>query len=110
MTVSAKTIQEKIEMPIVRKLIRNLKAVGWEVCYFNETDGEHIVCTTEEEAMKAVFAVDIGTLCFQRDERVLGVLLVCGNGEDIISDYSVGSGAPEFAEAIDSIFDNGGSW
>lgn len=62
---------------------------------------------TDEEALAAVDAVDDSTLHFTNLNATTwgrrGVLLVLGNGEDVISDYHCAKGEP-FSGVIDAIY------
>lgn len=76
----------------VRRLIRSLKASGFKV-HSLAIEGEGYVRTpTEHAAVCEVFEWDAYvTLRFNRagaPDKLFGVLLVQGNGEDIVSDYS----------------------
>jgi hypothetical protein len=89
----------KIEHTIVRGLIRALKRKGFAV-HSIAVDGEDTYVRTETEraAVCEVFEWDaFTTLRFKRvngdDDDLYGVLLVPGNGEDIISDYTWDGGA-----------------
>lgn len=102
------SIQTELERAIVRKLIRTLGVAGFVPrCVWD--GGEYVDARTEDAALEAVFAVDESTLHFQRlfakddDWGRLGVLLVCGNGEDIVSDYHCGDSA--FSAAIEKALD-----
>lgn len=81
-----------LERRIVRGLIRAMRKAGWEV--FRVNDGESLkYVTTEEQAMARIFAVDEASLRFvpvgqRKQGNEHGVLLVLGNGEDVISDWN----------------------
>lgn len=80
---------EKIERKIIRKMISELAKVGYTPKAV--WDGEEYVdAETTEQALDAIFAVDESTLHFQAADGHwgnLGVFLVGGNGNDVISDY-----------------------
>jgi hypothetical protein len=115
-----------VERFIVRELIRHLARHGWSP-YINDDGGEHVYCPTEERAMASVFAVDESRLHFaptslvndcraaegskramrdarmRADRKCHAVLLICGNGEDIISDWSFSDDpADTFKAAMDA--------
>lgn len=87
-----------LERRIVLGLIRSLKKSGFVP--FRTWDGESFVYLAGEvDAMKAVFAVDEISLRFvpagvrragarRCEDAEHGVLLVLGNGEDVISDWN----------------------
>lgn len=77
----------RVEHAIVRALIRQLKAAGWEARYvYNGEDRTYL--RTENQALEAVFAVNDVNLYFIKDKARHWVRLIAGNGEDIISDWS----------------------
>jgi hypothetical protein len=105
-----------LERAIVRALIRHLRDKGFVTHRVN--DGEEMVSCldSEEKAMDAVFSVDESSLRFvpmscsalkpkQRDNYEHGVLLVCGNGEDIISDWNYNEGDKDGFNAAMDAFD-----
>ena len=81
-----------MERRMVRRLIRTAKVHGYAVTKVN--DGEEIVkCSTETEAMDAVFAVDESHIYFKHPEEPKGhcAFIVLGNdGWDAIADNSMG--------------------
>jgi hypothetical protein len=108
------------ERAIVRALIENLARAGFvPVCAWNGDEyapwgkqrRELPECfeprpLTVEEALAEVFSVDDSTLHFAPAGDTaawgnLGVFLVGGNGNDIISDYHCGNAS--FAKAVDEI-------
>lgn len=102
---------EVIERAIVKAMIAHLEVRGF-VPHSVACD-EYTNTRTAEAAMDAVFAVDDSTLRFcrapyRRDADLYGVVLVCGNGIDIISDWSIdGYDEPgEFSAAMDEITDH----
>jgi hypothetical protein len=78
----------KLERRIVWALCQNLKARGWSV--HTVWDGEELTrVSTPKEAMELIFNLDEASLRFTKDGKKLhGVLLILGNGEDIISDWN----------------------
>ncbi len=96
-----------LELRIVRGLIRSLKKHGWKPVYVYD-GGDEVVTPTEAKALDAVFAVDDARLYFRNDGgRTYGVLLIGGNGEDIISDWSYGTDDKDgFNAAIEQYLDS----
>lgn len=95
-----------IEKRVLSKLIASLKKAGWTPV--STWDGvEHVPTPTAKSVREAVFAVDEATVTFQNVAGKLhGVLLVGGNGADLISDYSFTDGdSDKFAAAMDEIID-----
>jgi hypothetical protein len=108
----------ELEKRIVRGLIRHMKKAGFSPFRVNDGGEMIYVDGSERRAMNAVFAVDESSLRFAptevanrllRDEaieREHGVLLICGNGIDIISDWTFTDGDPDgFNAAMDAYSD-----
>lgn len=76
-----------LEATIIRGLIRGLKAEGWLPIsvYTDEQEEVH----NETETMDAVHSVDESTITFAKDGAAYGVLIIKGNGIDVICDYNV---------------------
>lgn len=92
---------ELIERAVVRHLVERMAEHGWKP---KETfDGEEYVTTkTVEQVLETVFSVEDSTVSFVNGAgKILGVKLICGNEEDIISDYHVGT--PEFEAAMNEV-------
>jgi hypothetical protein len=89
-TIDKRIAQEK---QVVRHLIRTAKQHGFAVT--KVYDGEEMVkCTTETEAMDAVFSVDDSTIYFKHPDQPKGhsAYIVLGNsGPEAIADTSVGA-------------------
>ncbi len=90
------TIRCLTERAIVRALIRECLDGGWVA--YQVDDGEDLVkVRSENEAIDAVFAVDESRIRFRhvddtgRQPKLHNVLLIGGNGEDIISDWHCGN-------------------
>jgi DNA-binding transcriptional regulator LsrR (DeoR family) len=81
-----------VERRMVRKLIRVAKEHGFALV--NVYDGEENVrCTSEAQAMDAVFAVDDSTIRFKHPDQPKNhcAVIVLGNdGWDCIADASMG--------------------
>jgi len=104
-----------LEHAIVRALVKELRAAGWRPVWV--CDGEEDVkinASTEHSALRqvldAVFAVDDSSIQFQKHGRRMSVMLIGGNGVDLISDYHCAhddkdSLGAEFAEVCDRVSD-----
>ena len=80
-------VNGKIERRIVASLIAHLKANGWEPK--GVWDGEEEVpVTTAKEVMELLFNLDDAHVYFSKGGREHYVWLICGNGVDIISDWT----------------------
>ena len=100
-------IQDKLERSIVRALIWELEQSGFSPVAV--WDGEDYVSTlAADAAIASIFSVDTSTLHFAPKDDInkwgnLGVMLVCGNGKDIISDYHCGN--EYFTKAVERVSD-----
>jgi hypothetical protein len=79
----------KIERRIVAGLCEHLLYSGFSLHSVYDGEEETRV-STAQEAMELIFNLDEAALRFYRDnpENWHGILLVLGNGEDIISDWN----------------------
>lgn len=121
---------QTIERLMLTALLRDMRRAGYEPAAV--WDGEEYVCArsanaadgvksfparapkkihralTDEEALEAIDSVDESTLHFtQRNAREWGnrgVLLILGNGQDVMSDHHCADGEP-FGEIISAIWD-----
>lgn len=77
-----------IERAIIKHLIETMAAHGWTLHHvFDGEEDVHV--SSVDAALDAVFSVDDSTLVFENDRhRRHWVLLILGNGYDVISDYS----------------------
>jgi hypothetical protein len=112
-----------IERGIVRALLAHMRHKGWGVAAVYDGDGTHYPAN-DAATMAAVFNLDEVSVRFIRADKVqafhatrdlrgandwgpngsavYGVLLVLGNGEDIISDWNYSEGDPDgFNVAMD---------
>lgn len=91
-----------LEKRIVRKLIRMLADKGWKPTYVDDGSDEQAKVSNEKEAMDLVFNLcDQTTITFEKGLRhPHGVLLVFGNGYDIVSDYNCQD--PEFDAVLEA--------
>lgn len=102
--MNANELRIQEERRIVRGLIRHMRRAGWRVVRVD--DGEDCPkVRTEEQAMAAVFAVDDARLVFGKGDHKHGVLLIGGNGEDIISDWSYFAGDADGFNAAMEAYD-----
>ena len=98
------------ETQIVRALVRSLRAAGFDPVNFFDGE-EYVPAETEQAAIDAFLSVDDGTLHFRntqepRDKQSssYGVLLVGGNGKDVIADWHCKN--DKFSAAIDAVLDD----
>lgn len=86
---------QELERRIVGKLMRYLRSRGFEVVAVND-QGERYDTDDPAVAMGHIFAVDQASLRVRSQAGNVGcehgILLVPGNGEDIIADYSYSEG------------------
>jgi hypothetical protein len=99
-------ICQKTEEAILKALVEELSIAGFT--YVNVWDGEEYRPVSEGYAqlLEEVFAVSDSTVHFAPEDNPekwgnLGVLLVCGNGEDFISDWHCGN--KDFDAALDRV-------
>jgi len=90
----------ELERKIVRHLIRAAKEAGWNVCKVDDGGDELVTVRNETEAMDAIFAVDESRLKFTNGTVNHTVLIVGGNGIDIIADHSYVDGDADGFEAL----------
>lgn len=99
---------ERRERRIIANLLSHMLRAGFVID--SVFDGEEWEGVDSKEptksAMEHIFAVDEATVCFTHpgDERNQGqaIVLVMGNQEDIITDYSVSTAFPLFTETINA--------
>lgn len=86
--------RQEIEKRLVRKLVREMKAGGWDACRVWD-GGENVKCGSEGDVMDAVFSVDDSGIRFVKvladgSKIARGAAIVLGNdGYDAIADYSL---------------------
>jgi hypothetical protein len=85
----------KLEQKIVWALFEHMRKVGWTVTAV--FDGEEWVAVTSgKDALELIFNLDESLVKFKGEEGTTHtVLLVSGNGEDIISDWHFTDGDPD---------------
>lgn len=95
----------RTERRIVAALCEHMIARGFNL--FNVYDGEdetHV--RTAKDAMEIIFNLDESSLRFKHPlGKAHGVLLVLGNGEDIVSDWNYTTGDPDGFNAAMEAFD-----
>lgn len=101
MSAREAVLREKLERAIVTRLVKDMAKIGWKPVETYD-DGEYVPTTSLKAVLATVFSVDMSTISFKKDGRVKGVLIVCGNGEDCISDYHCGDDA--FNAVIEAIY------
>lgn len=107
-----------VEKVIVCKLIEKLDAAGfvpvkwWDGEEYqaidNPMDNAATPARREKQCIDAINTVDTGTLHFAPKTDLtnwgqMGVLLILGNGEDIISNYHCSTNYPAFTATVDSM-------
>ena len=89
-------IRCKLERAIVRALIQSCASAGFVPHSVDDGGDEDVRVKNEDEAFDAVFSVDESRIRFRAESdkrkvpKVHSVLLIGGNGEDIISDWHCG--------------------
>lgn len=77
------------EKTIVRRMLAALAKQGFTPVSVNDGGDELVRVSTTAATIDAVFAVGVARIYFERDAKHVGsVLLVIGNGDDIVSDWS----------------------
>ena len=95
----------KLERRIVANLISHLAAHGFKTAYTFDGD-EYRRCRDMKAAMELVFNLDEVSLRFRKPKGAThGVLLVLGNGVDIVSDWNYLNGDPDGFNAAMNAFD-----
>lgn len=110
-----------IERLIICKLIEELDVAGFAPVKFWDGEAYQTIkwkassteankVQREKACIECITSVDEGTLHFapKTDLKAwgrLGVLLILGNGQDIISDYHCADHTPTFAPAIERVYE-----
>lgn len=97
--------EQKLERRIVAGLIEHLASAGFAV--HSVHDGEETTRTNAAQAaLELIFNLDEVLVRFAKPNKCLhGVLLVIGNGEDILSDWNYTEGDPDGFAAAMNAFD-----
>lgn len=91
-----------VERRLVRQIVRECKKAGFVPVKVWD-DGDYVPATNEAAVLEAVFSVSVSTIHFAPKDNLkrwgnLGVMIVCGNGVDCISDWHCGN--EEFDKAV----------
>lgn len=82
------TADQRMERQIAWTLLHYMAAEFWDVPLVIDDGVERVTCTADDrmlQAMELIFNLDNSVIRFGRS----WVLLICGNGMDMISDYGV---------------------
>ena len=97
-----------LEQRIVRFMLRELSKAGWIPTHVDtgDDDDPYVPVSGERQTMEEVTSVDTCSITFGKpySSRVHGVLVVLGNGVDVIADYSDYEG-DNFTVTMDRITD-----
>lgn len=100
--------QNKLERRIVARLVRYLEINGFSVVAV--WDGEELeAANNAKQAMELIFNLDEASLKVKGAGKQHGILLVVGNGEDIVCDWAYTEGDPDNFNAVMESFDEGAS-
>lgn len=94
----------KLERRIVANLIAHMEANGWKVQGVHDGD-DFTECADMKAAMELIFDLDDAGLYFEKDDAEHRVLLVLGNGIDIITDWGYTEGDADGFNAAMKEFD-----
>jgi hypothetical protein len=99
------TPQNKLERRVAWNLIHHLEANGFQVSHVDDRDDVTKVATAKQ-AMELIFNLDEAILLVRKPGgREYRVLLIPGNGVDLISDWNYTSGDPDRFNATMDAFD-----
>lgn len=76
-----------VEVKIVTKLFEMLEGEGWEVTSV-EDGGDDVPANTWSDALETIDSVEWSELRVTKDGRKAYVVLILGNGIDVVADYS----------------------
>lgn len=97
-----------VEIQIVRRTIRALVAKGWNPVSVDDHSGEQLILVKSESAVIAHLK-DLGDVFvwFEKGTSSHGVRFILGNGEDVISDWTLSrdGDADRFGAIMDQITD-----
>jgi hypothetical protein len=77
----------KLERRIVWNLCAHMEEAGWKVQGVHDGD-EFTECSDAKAAMELIFNLDDAGLYFEKDGSEHRVLLISGNGTDMIGDWN----------------------
>jgi hypothetical protein len=91
-----------IEKRIANKLVRAALAKGYTICVYEGEDYALKRSKKEREIEAALGSTDSDTLILRNEagERVGSVLLIWGNGEDVISDHTDNAAINELVNGL----------
>jgi len=90
------------EKEIVFDLFYTLNHSGWEM--FEVYDGEESYHISDVfELFEAIESVEMVWVYFRKNGRTHGVMLIQGNGQDIISNYTYNNDEREFENLVESV-------
>jgi hypothetical protein len=102
------SVNGRFERRAVWALCHHMEERGWSVHTVYDGEEETHVATPKD-AMELIFNLDEASLRFYRTghdaTKWHGVLLILGNGEDIISDWNYSKGDPDGFNAAMEAFD-----
>lgn len=95
----------RLERRIVANLIAHLKRAGFRP--YEVYDGEEQTKVKDaKSAMEVIFNLDEASLRMRKGKHEHGILLVLGNGIDIVSDWNYTDGDPDGFSAAMQAFDS----
>lgn len=92
------------EQQILRRMLTTLEVHGWKPFGVDDGGDEYEPCTTHDEVLGHVDSVEVSTIGFTKGEMKAFVMVVVGNGTDIISDYSIRY--KEFEDLMDNFLED----
>ena len=96
------SLSGRLERRIVAALVAYLAVHGFKVQCVDD-GGERCPAGNVKQAMETVFSVNDSRVYFKKAERTHWVLLIGGNGIDIISDWDYTPGDPDgFNDTMDA--------
>lgn len=99
----------RIARKVTRRVLTELQAAGYTVSGVATGDPKAEPVTSIRGAVAECFAVDEASVLFAlKNGRRSWVLIIAGNREDAVSDYSCGDEA--FAAVIDRVLDTMDTW
>lgn len=94
----------RLERRIVANLIAHLAAAGFVPVEVDDGGDDNVACNDVKSAMEAIFSVDESVLFMAKPAGLEhGIVLIAGNGVDIVSDWNYSVGDPDgFNVAMDA--------
>ena len=77
-----------LEVKIVTKLFEMFEEEGWVPKMVDDGGSDHVPVTTWKEALEATDSVELSALFVTDGIQTSWVVLILGNGVDVVSDYS----------------------